>query len=247
MRVLTLLFVLAFASCNVTQKNTNTTTKTVENQTKKEEIKTPEKNIENELILVLKNPDNVKDTKALITNSGLSWDKLLFDQKDLKIAQITVPEDKVDFWIERLQQSQVFKSVEKNQVVTLNSIKKEHENKLISIEKTPCFGDCPVYEVSINKDGKVTYNGIKYVDVAGKQEFDLTEKEFKQLKEKLAKKDFSEFKKEYTNPRIADLPSTYITHAGKQIHIRLWKDIPDELVDIHEYIEGLLLSKKYFK
>lgn len=246
MRLFSLLCILLITSCSIPKKN-NDSEKTTTKSPMKEEVNTPSvKNIENELIVVLKNPKNVKDAKALITNSGLSWDKLLFDQKDLKIAQITVPKDKADFWLKRLQESGVFQSVEKNQLGTFNTIKEDFENRLISIRKTPCFGDCPVYEVTISKDGKVTYNGINFVNEKGVKEFQLSEKELKKLNEKLSKKDFSEFAEEYNNPRITDLPSTYITHGGKQIHIRLWKDIPDELADVHEYIEGILLDKKYF-
>ena len=182
----------------------------------------------------------------MVNNSGLTWNNLIFDQKDLKIALITVPKDKVDFWIQRLEESGSFKSVEKNKTVSLNNIKEEYENRLLSMRKTPCFGDCPVYELSIDKDGNVTYNGIQYVNEKGKHEFKLSDEQFNKLTKMLNEGDFDSFKDIYDNERITDLPSTFITYKGKQIKIRLWNDIPDALINVHEYIEGILLDKKFF-
>ncbi len=237
------IFALTFA-CAAPKKDKKSNTTEKETIVEVED-KTPEMVINNELILVLNNPKKVEDAKALITNSGLNWDKLIFDQKDLKIALITVPKDKVDFWTKRLKESGTFKSVEKNQIVTINNIKEEYENRLISMRKTPCFGDCPVYTLDIDKEGNVIYNGIQYVLEKGKREFKLTEEQLTKLNKLLSQGDFESFKEVYDNPRITDLASTFINHNGKQIKIRLWNDsIPDELINVHEYIEGILLDKK---
>ncbi|MBA6155511.1 hypothetical protein H3Z83_03100 [Tenacibaculum sp. S7007] len=246
MRYLLLSFFALTLACAAPKKDKENTTTEKETVIEVEE-KTPEVVINNELILVLNNPEKVEDVKALITNSGLDWNKLIFDQDDLKIALITVPKEKVDFWVKRLGESGTFKSVEKNQILTINNIKKDYENRLISIKKTPCFGDCDVYDVSIDKEGNVIYNGIQYVLKTGKHKFKLTEKQLKKINDMLSEKDFSEFKKAYDDPRITDLPSTFITHNGKQIKIRLWKDIPDELINVHEYIEGILLDQKFLE
>ena len=39
----------------------------------------------------------------------------------------------------------------------------------ITLERSECFGTCPVYSVTIRGDGSVTYRGEKYVAVAGKE------------------------------------------------------------------------------
>ncbi|WP_272148766.1 DUF6438 domain-containing protein [Tenacibaculum aiptasiae] len=244
MRYLLLSFLVFALACNTPKKDNKSNVEEKENVVK-EDVKKPEI-INNELILVLKDPQKVKDAKALVNNSGLTWNNLIFDQKDLKIALITVPKDKVDFWIQRLEESGSFKSVEKNETISLNNIKEEYENRLLSMRKTPCFGDCPVYELSIDKDGNVTYNGIQYVNEKGKHEFKLSEEQFNKLTKMLNEGDFDSFKDVYDNERITDLPSTFITYKGKQIKIRLWNDIPDALINVHEYIEGILLDKKFF-
>jgi hypothetical protein len=37
----------------------------------------------------------------------------------------------------------------------------------ITMQRTPCFGMCPVYTVDITADGVVTFNGERFVDVTG--------------------------------------------------------------------------------
>ena len=201
--------------------------------------KTPEAT-KDELIVVLKDPSKMEDAKALITNSGLKWEKLLFNQKDLKIALIKVPEDKRDFWLERLQQSGTFSSVELNGIATIQDIEKNHKNSLVKIRKTACFGRCAVYEFTIFKDGKSLFNGLQNVNKTGKHQITLSKEQFIGLKDKLNKTDFSKYNEDYNNPRITDLPSLYITYQGKQIQIRIWKNVPEELKELTTYIEEIV-------
>ena len=135
----------------------------------------------------------------------------------------------------------VEKIIDKPKVKENELIKKE--NTLVNIRKTPCFGDCAVYSVAIDKSGYVTFKGDEYVLKKGTHEFKLSDEEFKKLNDMFDSSDFSKFKTVYDNTKISDLPSTFIIHNNKQVKIRLWKDIPDELINIHEFIEGILLDK----
>ena len=42
-------------------------------------------------------------------------------------------------------------------------------NVALTLERTACFGTCPVYTVNILEDGTVTYEGQDFVNVTGKQ------------------------------------------------------------------------------
>ena len=42
-------------------------------------------------------------------------------------------------------------------------------NVAITLERTACFGTCPVYTVNILEDGTVIYEGQDFVSVTGKQ------------------------------------------------------------------------------
>jgi len=242
------IFLLALSCGGLKKENkTNTTTpvSTVKETVIEAKKETP-KITYDKLLVVLKNPNALSDVKALVKNSGLQWSATAFENETTKIGVVQVPSDKKDFWIDRLQKSGEFKTVTNNNKATLDALIKKATSTYFSIRKTECFGDCPVYEVSIDEKGNVVYNGLKYVNEVGERKFALTEKELKKFKEALAKSDFSTYEKVYDNPELMDLPSTYITFDGKQTQIRLWKDIPKDLINVHEFVDGLLYNKKFF-
>lgn len=251
-----LLLLFIAISCNSPKKksteNSNSSQSDVENTVTKK--KGTQEKVDNDLldptqdlIVVLKNPEHITETKELVTNSGLKWDKTLLDKDALKIGLIKIPANKRDYWLDRLMQSGEFKHVKLYSEKTLKELIAKEKKNFLNLSKTDCMGDCPVYDFTIDKDGNATFKGIKYVLETGERKFKLTDEEFDTLKEKLNKKDFSTFEKKYDNPKVLDLPSTYITHKGKRIQIRVWKNAPDELIDIHEFLEQLLLRKKFFK
>ena len=201
---------------------------------------------EQELLVVLKNVNNLEDVQALIINSGLTWDKIAFENNSTKIGVIKVPNDKTQFWLDRLKKSGEFTSVDTYKKETLTALIKKAKMAFFTFRKTACFGDCPVYDVTIDAKGNVFYKGIQYVNVTGEKRFTLTEKEFTLLKEKLTNNDISKYKRKYDNPDLTDLPSTFISYKDQQVQIRLWKQIPKNLIDVHEYVQGILLDKKLF-
>lgn len=231
---------LFLLSCVSPKKNTPKTNKTE----KSSSIKEPK----NELVAVLKNPKNIDQVKALITNSGLSIKDIPATNTASNIIVIKIPDENYKLWLERLQNSQEFKTIQINKVNLVNELIKKEKNTLISIQKTKCFGDCPSYELTIDKEGNVLYNGKAFVLKKGKESFKLSNKALVTLKEKLKDSGFSAFKETYDNPRIMDLQSTYITYNGKQVKIRLWNDdVPESLMELHEFVEGILLEKKFFE
>lgn len=251
MKTIFLSILLLALSCSSPPKTTTKTTtpkKEIKTETKVEEVmETPKIAEKQELLLVLKNIDSEEDVKALITNSGLTWDKLLYNKNASKIALIKVPKDKSGIWIERLNKSGEFKTVVLNDKKTLKKITDNIESSLVSLRKTLCYGHCPVFEVNIDKQGNVFYNGIKNVLVMGKREFKLTNKQFVKLKSILNKTSFSKYKSSYNNPRVMDLPSTYITYDKKEIQLRVWGEVPTELAIATEHIEDILLAKKFYE
>lgn len=242
MKFLCMAIFLIALSCGGVKNNTDTNN--TENANPKPAVVTV---ADKSIILELKNPNTIEDVKQLVKNSGLKWDKMAFQNDANAIALIKVPGDKVAIWTERLTKSSEFKSVTPHNKATLDALVKKAKTSFFTFRKSECFGDCPVYNVIIDAAGNVTYTGKKYVTETGVRKFKLSDKEFTKLKEKLESSSFSEYKKKYDDPNIMDLPSTYITHKDKQVQIRLWKNIPKDLINVHEYIEGLLLDKKYFE
>lgn len=233
-------------TCSTPKKEAEKDVTMGETKTDVTQIKEEPKIKEKELIVVLKNAATSNDVKSLITNSGLTWSDVVYDKNSTKMVVIKVPEDKSDFWIERLNTSGEFKTVTNNSKETLAELIKKAETTFLSFRKTECLGDCPTYDLTIDEEGNVVFKGVKYVNETGERKFKLTDEEFTTLKDNLAKSNFSTYKKSYDDPNIMDLPSTFISYKGQQVQIRLWKEIPKDLINVHEYIEGILLDKKFF-
>lgn len=119
--------------------------------------------------------------------------------------------------------------------------------KMVNFKKTACYGKCPVYEVEIYNDGRVVYNGKRFVDRLGIHKATITEKEVKMIRSEFDKVGFIDFAGEYpiNGQKISDLPSTIIEYrAGDMIKVVKDKhDAPEQLKKFEawlaEYIDGL--------
>ena len=52
---------------------------------------------------------------------------------------------------------------------------------IATLERTGCYGECPVYRLTVNSDGSVVYVGTRWVKVLGRQEYRLTEAQLAEL------------------------------------------------------------------
>jgi hypothetical protein len=49
------------------------------------------------------------------------------------------------------------------------------------LERTGCYGECPVYRLTVSADGSVVYVGTRWVKVLGRREFKLTDSQVTEL------------------------------------------------------------------
>ena len=87
---------------------------------------------------------------------------------------------------------------------------------VITLERTACFGTCPIYTLKIYADGKVEYEGQDFVTVKGSQTGSITPEQVKELVDGFKNADYFNLKDDYTAP-VTDLPTTIssITLDGK--------------------------------
>ena len=57
----------------------------------------------------------------------------------------------------------------------------KRQKLLLTYERTTCYGTCPSFLVSVYKDGRVAYEGRKFVKIAGKAEFKLSDDQSQRL------------------------------------------------------------------
>lgn len=79
----------------------------------------------------------------------------------------------------------------------------------ISMTRTPCFGFCPDYTVTISGDGHVVYEGRRFVNVVGRAEAHIAPAQVQALLARFDAIGFDELQNEY-RAGVTDLPSTTI-------------------------------------
>jgi hypothetical protein len=50
-----------------------------------------------------------------------------------------------------------------------------------TLERTGCYGECPVYRLTVNSDGSVVYVGTRWVKVLGRQVYKLSDAQMAEL------------------------------------------------------------------
>ena len=83
------------------------------------------------------------------------------------------------------------------------------EDPIISLTKTPCFGQCPAYKFEVFKDGSATYTGEYFVDMIGKWTTKIDPQKLDSLLQAFETSNFFEFKERYYT-EVTDLPTTYL-------------------------------------
>ena len=107
---------------------------------------------------------------------------------------------------------------------------------IISLNKTACFGTCPVYKIKIYNNQSAIFEGVKFVEKEGSYNFKISKKEINTILNKAKKINFQKMEDEYTE-LITDLPTTYIMINNKQI--KDYYGAPKELKELAADLDHL--------
>lgn len=90
-------------------------------------------------------------------------------------------------------------------------------NVALTLERTACFGSCPVYTVTVYDDGTVVYNGQQFVDVTGEQISQIDPQTVPMMVEVFAGAGYFEWDEAYDAMTVSDLPTviTSVTRDGE--------------------------------
>ena len=119
---------------------------------------------------------------------------------------------------------------------------------IVEMEKTPCYGFCPVYTFKIDQAGHGIFKGVENTDHVGIFAFHLKKEEIAGLHSAFEQAGFFELKDRY-HEHVTDLPTTYLSYRfdGKEKKIMNYYGAPQELKKLEKLIEALVLSKKMKK
>ena len=90
---------------------------------------------------------------------------------------------------------------------------------VLVFQRTPCHGTCPIYTATIFRNGRVAYNGERFVPLTGAHELRLDPATVTAMLAEARRINFNQLAPSYT-ANVSDLPSTIITvyQPGQQRH-----------------------------
>jgi hypothetical protein len=125
------------------------------------------------------------------------------------------------------------------------------EVELITLERQPCFGFCPVYTLSIRGDGTVEYDGGQNVEVTGPQTATIDPAAVQSLADSMIAAGYLDWENEYLNQDFTDAPYviTSITLADgttKTInHYHGDQSAPEALTEVEVLIDETANSAQW--
>jgi hypothetical protein len=81
----------------------------------------------------------------------------------------------------------------------------------ITLGRGPCFGTCPIYEVTLRNRGWASWPGEAFVDRVGDYRGKVDLYDFEQLRRFIARCGFFDWNAEYANLGITDQPNYVVT------------------------------------
>jgi hypothetical protein len=117
----------------------------------------------------------------------------------------------------------------------------------VTLERTACYGSCPIYKVTLRRDGTISYKGEEFVELKGAYEGKVYG--FERLAQLILSNGYFSLKNNYTI-NATDLPSTITTvvSGGKRKTVTNYGDTgPIELWGIEMAIDGMWKGAKLEK
>ena len=92
---------------------------------------------------------------------------------------------------------------------------------LATLERTGCYGECPVYRLTVGTDGSVVYVGTRWVKVLGRREYKLSEAEVAELETAFERSNFMMLR-DYDHVETTDDDWAHVAfqHGGKTKRVR---------------------------
>ncbi len=123
-------------------------------------------------------------------------------------------------------------------------------NVAITLERTACFGRCPIYTITILEDGTVLYNGERFVDVTGEQQGQIDPATVAAMVQALDRVGYFGWDEAYDHMNVSDLPyvTTSATRDGVTHQIRHYlgdSSAPFELDFVEQWIDEMVVSARW--
>lgn len=117
-----------------------------------------------------------------------------------------------------------------------------------SIERTACYGSCPIYRATFYSDGRVRYVGKRFVPNVGTFDVQVSADDVKSIEAKAVETGYFDLNDKYDSP-VTDFPScvTSFTAGGKSKSVFDRVDGPKSLKSFEKHLDSLLEGKEFKK
>ncbi len=144
------------------------------------------------------------------------------------------------------KQKQAVASTEAPKAITSEKSAQEKDQVVLKLKKTPCFGQCPIFEAEIYASGKVSYIGKNFVDNIGTFEGKMDKQLVADLVNDAVNAGFFDLEDDYPS-KATDFPSRYITvtHNGKTKTVRCEAGGPEGFNTIEKLLDTHLKDVEF--
>lgn len=128
---------------------------------------------------------------------------------------------------------------------------------LITLERTACFGECPIYSVSIDARGTVTYEGTKFVRVEGREKDRIPMSGVAALLATAERIRFFDLRNRYrtirnpdgTETMVTDLPTAFVSirAGGRTKRVEDYFGAPQGLKQLEEQIDETARTNRWIR
>lgn len=115
---------------------------------------------------------------------------------------------------------------------------------IVMMQKTPCYGPCPVYILKIYPSGWATLDATQHLKLEGTYTQKLSDKYLKRLEADFEQAKFFELQDTYTT-NLSDLPTTYLTYrqGGRSKTVMDYYGAPERLKQLEAHLEALVMAQ----
>ena len=118
---------------------------------------------------------------------------------------------------------------------------------VLSLQRTPCFGACPVYLVEVLGDGTLRFRGERHVKVKEPIDFKLDEATMRALLTRVERTPFATWP-DFMKQTSSDAPTVVLTFKGHTVrHYRGDLDAPEELTRLEDDVDVILGTERWTK
>lgn len=116
--------------------------------------------------------------------------------------------------------------------------------KLLSYERTACYGFCPVYSVILLQNGQVFFIGKQFIPIKDTITFQLPDQQLKQIKQIMEHPEYRNMKIDTTDLQVFDIPKLKYTDFIHDQKYDLDIHIPAPITEITKRIDHILKQKQ---